>query len=90
MSKTARFEFRVDPESKTEIERAAAASGESTSDFVVRAAVERAQAVLQQQQVTVVPSDYFDKLMDALDAPAVPSEATREAIRRFDEVVKRS
>lgn len=90
MSRTARFEFRVDPESKTEIERAAAASGESASDFARRAAVERAQAVLQQQRVTIVPTDFFDKLMDELDAPPVSNERTRAAVRRLDEVVKRS
>jgi uncharacterized protein (DUF1778 family) len=89
-TRTARFEFRVDPDSKTEIEQAAAVSGESASDFARRAAVERAQAVLQQQRVTVVPSDFFDKLMAELDAPAVPNERTRAAARRLDEVVKRS
>lgn len=85
-----RFEFRVDPDSKTEIEQAAAASGESASDFARRAAVERAHAVLQQQRATVVPSDFFDKLMAELDAPALPNERTRAAVRRLDEVVERS
>ena len=85
-----RFEFRVDPESKTEIEQAAAASGETASDFARRAAIERAQAVLQQQRVTVVPSDFFDALMTELSAPAEPNERTRAAVRRLDEVVKRS
>jgi uncharacterized protein (DUF1778 family) len=89
MARTARFEFRVAPESKTDIERAAAISGESASDFVYHAALERARVVLQQQHVTVVPSDYFDKLMDALDAPAVPNAPTRDAFRRLNEVVKR-
>lgn len=89
MSKTARFEFRVEPEGKSDIERAAAISGESASDFVSHAALERARVVLEQQHVTAVPSDYFDKLMDALDAPAKLNEPTRDAFRRLDEVVKR-
>lgn len=89
MPKTSRFEFRVEPESKTDIERAAAISGESASDFVYHAAVDRARAVLEQQYVTVVSSDFFDKLMDSLDAPVVPNEPTRDAIRRLNEVVKR-
>lgn len=91
MSRTARFEFRVDPDSKNDIEKAAAVSGESASDFARRAAVERAQAVLAQQRVTVVPSDFFDDLMAELDAPLKPNERTRAAVRRLDEVVvKRS
>lgn len=90
MPKTDRLEIRIEPESKTDIERAAAASGESTSDFVTRAALERAHAVLEQQRVTVVPSDYFDRLTKALDTPDTLNEPTRRAIRRLDKVVKRS
>lgn len=90
VARTARFEFRLDPDSKTDIEKAAAALGESASDFARDAAIERAHAVLQQQRVTVVPSDFFDKLMDELDAPATPDEKVRAAVRRLDEVVKRS
>jgi uncharacterized protein (DUF1778 family) len=90
MPRSARFEFRVDPDSKTEIEQAAAVAGESASDFARRAAVERAQAILQQQRSTVVPPDFFDALMKELDTPVVPNERTRAAVRRLDEVVKRS
>lgn len=90
MTRTARFEFRVDPDSKTEIEKAAAVTGESASDFARRAAVERAQAVLRQQHVTAVPADYFDMLMAELDAPVQSNERVRAAVRRLDGVVKRS
>jgi uncharacterized protein (DUF1778 family) len=89
-TKTTRFEFRIDPESKSEIERAAAACGESASDFVTNAALERARAVLENQHVTAVPPDYFDRLIRALDEPIQRNEPTRRAIRRLDEVVKRS
>jgi uncharacterized protein (DUF1778 family) len=90
MARSARFEFRVDPDSKTDIEKAAAATGETASDFARRAAVERAHAVLQQQRVTVVPSDFFDSLMQELDAPVKPDVKVRAAVRRLDEVVKGS
>jgi uncharacterized protein (DUF1778 family) len=90
MAQSARFEFRVDPDSKADIERAAAVTGESASDFARRAAVERAQTILRQQQVTVVPADYFDTLMAELDAPPQSNERVRAAVRRLDEVVKRS
>ena len=89
MARTARFEFRVDPDSKTDIEKAAAVSGESASDFARRAAIERAQAVLEQQRVTVVPSSYFDELMAELDAPVERNERVAAAARRLDEVVVR-
>ena len=90
MTRSARFEFRVDPDSKTEIEKAAAVAGESASDFARRAAVERAQAILRQQHVIVVPAEYFDTLMAELNAPIQGNERVRAAVRRLDEVVKRS
>lgn len=89
VAQTGRFEFRVAPDAKAAIEQAASLTGESASDFVRRAAVERAQAVLQEDRGTVVPSDYFDALMAELDAPAAPNERTRAAAARLSEVVRR-
>ena len=81
MAQTARFELFVDPDSKVEIEKAAAVTGESASDFARHAAVERAQAVLRQP--------HFDTLMAEFDAPAQSNERVRAAVRRLDEVVKK-
>ncbi len=58
------------------------------SAFVLGAAAERAEEVIASASATVVPSDYFDQLWDALDAPAVPSAALQrraEARRRVDQ-----
>lgn len=68
--RTDRVEARVSPDQRERIERAAAFSGESMSAFMVVAAVQRADDVIAEQSATVVPGDYFDQLLAALDEPA--------------------
>lgn len=67
--KTDRLEARLSPEAREQIERAASTSGLSVSAFVVEAAVERAEKVIASATTTVVPADYFDDLLAALDEP---------------------
>jgi uncharacterized protein (DUF1778 family) len=87
---SARFEFRLRREAKQRIEQAAELVHESTSDFARAAAEERANRVLQEHLVaTVVPADFFDELMQALDAPAEPNAALKAAARRTHDVVTR-
>ncbi|HEY2578699.1 MAG TPA: hypothetical protein VGI74_20540 [Streptosporangiaceae bacterium] len=42
---------------------------------------------MQPPTKTEVPPDYFDKLIDALDAPAVENEPLRKAASRAPSVV---
>lgn len=67
--KTDRIEARLSPDERVRIERAAATAGSSVSAFVVEAAVERADAVLAAATTTLVPAEYFDALLAALDEP---------------------
>lgn len=90
-TKTDRIEARLSPDERALIDRAAAISGTSSSAFLVRAAVERADEVLAASMETVVPADYFDRLLSALDEPdALPrlSEAVMKA-RRSARIVTR-
>ena len=80
-----RFEFRISPAEKLRIEQAAAIEGISASEFVRRAANDAAREVLQ--RVTVVPSDYFDKLMATLDEPPELCERIRAAVRQLPSVI---
>lgn len=87
---SARFEFRLRPEAKKCIEQAAELVHESTSDFARTAVEERANRVLQEHfAVTVVPAEFFDELLQALDAPATPNAALKKAARRAADVVER-
>lgn len=85
-----RFEFRVRPEAKRRIRRAAELVNESTSDFARTAAEERADRVLGEHVLrTVAPSEFFDQLLAALDEPATPNPALKAAARRARTTVER-
>ena len=87
---SARFEFRLRPEAKSRIERAAELVHESTSDFARTAAEERADRVLQEHMLaTIVPAEFFDQLLRALDAPSAPNAALMAAAQRARDVVER-
>jgi uncharacterized protein (DUF1778 family) len=88
MAATARLEFRVSPEDRARIERAAALLGEPPSTFARAAAEERAERVLREQTTTTVPAKFFDDLMAALDAPARPNAALAEAGRALRDLTR--
>lgn len=67
--KSDRMEARVSPEERDRIERAASTAGISVSAFMVSAAVERADQIMAEATTTIVPADYFDDLLAALDQP---------------------
>ncbi|MDQ3357556.1 MAG: DUF1778 domain-containing protein [Actinomycetota bacterium] len=65
------FEFRVRPDRKSLIERAAELMHEPVSEFARAAAEEKADRVIREYEATTtVPAGFFDDLIDALDAPA--------------------
>ncbi len=74
---TARLEFRVSPQGKRRIERAAELAGEQVSSFARAAAEEKADRVLREYEAaTTVPAEFFDDLIAAFDVPAVLSGHT--------------
>ena len=82
-----RLNFRVRPDTEQRLRAAAAASDQSLTDFVISAAEHRANEVLATH--TLVPAEYFDDLVAALDAPAQSNDALRQAARhprRFKQV----
>jgi uncharacterized protein (DUF1778 family) len=68
-ARTQRVEARIETEVVERIRRAAAIAHTSMSSFLVAAASEKADAVLAREYRTVVPADYFDELLAALDQP---------------------
>lgn len=66
--KAKRFEFRAEEATLDRIQQAANVVHEQTSEFVRKAAIQRAEGVLRQELVTVMELEQFDKLMSSLDA----------------------
>lgn len=65
--KTDRVEARLSTDERVRIDRAAQLAGLSISSFVVNAAVEKAEQVIAESDVTSVPADYFDRLLASID-----------------------
>lgn len=66
-TREARLDFRLDVADKHRIEQAARVTHESTSAFVVHAAIDRADQILARADVTIMPAEQFDELLAALD-----------------------
>lgn len=80
MTSSTRLNFRVRRETEDRLRRAAAACDQSLTDFVVSAAERRADEVLAAH--TLVPPDYFDTLIAALEAPLIRNEELSRIARR--------
>lgn len=88
-SVSTRFEFRLRSDAKRRIEQAAELLHESASDFARTAVEERAERVLREHMLTtVVPAEFYDDLLRALDAPAKPNEALTAAAHRARNIVE--
>jgi len=82
-----RLGFRVTVKVKHHLEEAARMLGVSLTEFVLSAAQDRADEVLE--ATTVVPREYFARLIDALSAPSVANEPLQRAAERAPSIVER-
>ena len=66
-TRTQRIEARLAPRDRARIDKAASLEGQSVSAFMVSAAAEKAAQVIASRTTTVVPAEYFDRLVAAID-----------------------
>ena len=66
--KAKRIEVRAEQATLDRIQQAANVVHEQTSEFVRKAAMQRAEDILRQDLVTVMEPEQFDRLMSSLDA----------------------
>ncbi len=81
-TKSRRLEARLDPVADDLIIQAARLMGESRSTFMVRAARESAERVIARADVTIMPAEQFDILIESLDAPDPVEKLARAAAGR--------
>ncbi len=87
---SARLEFRIRPERKTIIERAAELVREPVGEFVRSAAEEKTDRVIREHEsTTVVPPEFFDDLLAALDTAPTPNARLARAAQRARTAVAR-
>ena len=78
--KTARMEQRTKPRVKAQIQQAAALLGVDEATFVTGAALEQARLTIAEYERTLLTAEDCTIVLAALDAPAEPTEALREAM----------
>lgn len=81
-AKEQRLQIRVDPERKQMLERAASASGQNLSAFVLMAASQRAESVLAERQVIDLSPEAAKAFSEALSQPARVNERLTAALER--------
>ena len=78
--KTARMEQRTKPHVKAQIQQAAALLGVDETTFVTSVALERARATIADHERTLLSAEDREAILAALNEPAEPTEALREAM----------
>ena len=71
-AKTDNLNVRISPEDHALVRRAAEACGENLTQFVLDAAVSKAQQSLMDQRFLRVSADVFDSVIELVDQPARP------------------
>ena len=85
----ARLNFRLSREIKNRVERAAAVSGQSVSDFAVSTLARTAEDILQRHNTIVLGDEDRDFFLALLDADEEPSEKEKAAAARYREGVRK-
>ena len=85
-----RITARLPRATRSIIERAAAIYGASINQFIVQAAVERANEVLQSMETVKLSARDAQVFMDALANPPQPNEKLLEAVQAHGRLVDSS
>lgn len=86
--KDTRLHIRCDQAARHLLDKAAAYRHMSVSEFVLRNALEQAQAVVQANEAITLSQQDFDAFLTALDAPAPPAPALQRAFQRHADQVR--
>jgi uncharacterized protein (DUF1778 family) len=93
MSRTAqrpdRINLRLSAQAKRRLERAAAYSEKTLTDFVVDVALQRANTILEQQDVITLTGEEWERFQALLLHPPEPNERFRRAAAEHKRIVRR-
>lgn len=85
----ARLNFRLPPEAKEKIERAAVASGLTVTDFALHALLNSADEVLERHHTRQLSNRDRDIFLALLDADDEPNEALKSAFQAREELISK-
>ncbi len=80
---TARLDFRLPPEARDKIEKAAYFSGQNLSEFAASVLVREAEAIIEKQHKRTLSERDWQLFVDLLANPPEPNEALKLAAERY-------
>jgi uncharacterized protein (DUF1778 family) len=83
-----RINLRLSGEAKRKLERAAAYSGKTLTDFVIDVALQKADAIARKQEVITLTRAELDRFQAMLDPPE-PNARLKRAFAEHARVVRR-
>jgi uncharacterized protein (DUF1778 family) len=87
---TERVDFRLDPEHKALIERAAAYQGETLTGYAVSTLVREALRVIQAHESVRLTDRDRDRFLEIVSNPSDPGDALHRAARRHNDLISGS
>jgi len=85
--KVERLSMRIDISAKTRLERAAAYTQKSVSEYVVTRALEAAEADIITHEKVILPEMIWDKFFNALQKPPKQNAAMKALLKEHDQAV---
>lgn len=82
-SASARLDFRVSPEHKSLIERAASAQGQTVSNFAIAALLKASEEAIQAETMRTLSARDARNFLAMLDAPREPNGALKAAAKGY-------
>jgi uncharacterized protein (DUF1778 family) len=82
-SQSTRLDFRLSPEHKSLIERAAAAEGQTVTDFALSTLLKAAHETIQRATLTTLSDRDSEVFLRMLDSDAPPNAALKAAAKRY-------
>lgn len=83
-----RISLRLNPQSKKKLERAAAYSDKTLTDFVIDVALQKAEAVVREYEIISLTAKEWERFQELLLAPPEPNENLKKAFAWHSRVVR--
>jgi uncharacterized protein (DUF1778 family) len=80
---SARLDFRVSPEHKSLIERAASAQGQTVSSFAIATLLKASREAIESETSRTLSARDTARFLAMLNAPGAPNAALKAAAKRY-------
>ena len=84
-----RINLRLSRNAKRKLERAAAYSEKTLTDFVIGVALQKADAIMRKSETITLTSDEWERFQTLLLDPSEPNKRLKRAIAEHARVVRR-